>query len=273
MNEIKELFQIQDFLESINYPDHIRISKEILNFLHTKPTIYKDEIFRRLRNEEPWEYIRGTAEFCGNEFIVNRNVLIPRIETEQLVYDAISFIKSIDYPITLIDVGTGSGCIAISIAKECANISEIISTDISQEALDICKKNEEKILGKRRETRVRTNLIESIKPKHPAVITANLPYIPTNQYLKLDKSVKDYEPRLALDGGESVPDLYKNMYKQITFTTLRLFMETEESIIDEHLSVTKDYFKDYTVKKKSDLFGRDRFIYVESDSFIQPLLV
>lgn len=263
MKKLKELFEIQELLKSIKYPDYIRIATEVLEFLNNNSNISKDEVFKRLKEEQPWEYIQGYCEFCNSQFTVNRDVLIPRVETEQLVNDVIECIRNLDYPITLIDVGTGTGCIPISILKEIPNIKEVIATDISSKALEVAKRNEEKILGKKRIQWINTDLLNlSFPPSYPSVITANLPYIPTKQYLKLQKSVKDYEPRVALDGGNNVPDLYEKMYKQITFPVAQLFIETEESVINEQLKRTEDFFDGYTVQKKSDLYGRDRFIYI-----------
>ncbi len=111
-NGFEDSFYIQEVLKESGYYDISRISKEIFDFSQVE-SVELELILDRIRQQEPWEYIRGYAYFRGERYIVNRNTLIPRIETEQLVDIAISLIKENSYS-KVFDIGTGTGCIIIS---------------------------------------------------------------------------------------------------------------------------------------------------------------
>lgn len=152
----------------------------------------------------PVEYLVNISEFKGHTFYVNKDVLIPRIETETLVDLAVSRIDK-SKPVTILDLCTGSGCIGISISSilsETKTPHVLYLTDISQKALRIAKINAKKILSN--ETKVyfiQSNLFEKIPKINFDLIVSNPPYIPSKNIPHLDKSVKDFEPHLALDGG------------------------------------------------------------------------
>ncbi len=196
-------------LEEINHPDALRISKEICEFTnYSQPEI--DNIVLRLSQNEPWEYIRGYTDFDGNKIYVNRDTLIPRIETLQIL----EIFKEFEDVENVIDVGCGSGVIGISLAKRYPSL-QISFLDISKDALEVTKRNiiENKV---ETNTEVKNNdLIHDIKCKPNTIVIANLPYIPTSDYLKLDKSVKDFEPQLALDGGQDGLEIIKVLIEQL----------------------------------------------------------
>ena len=199
--DLKTLFYIQEVLKESGYYDISRISKEIFDFSKTKSTEL-ELILDRIRQQEPWEHIRGYAYFRGERYIVNKNTLIPRIETEQLVDIAISLIKENSYS-KVFDIGTGTGCIIISLAKEIENRGNKISfvaTDISTPALDIAKQNASNLKVKNINFKSE-NLINKSWLSNGILILANLPYIPSKMYQELEPSVKDYEPKIALEGG------------------------------------------------------------------------
>lgn len=165
----------------------------------------------RRRKHEPVEYITGLASFYGREFIVNRNTLIPRPATELIIE---RFIKDAQKATAVIDIGTGSGCIAVTLAGELPN-ANVIATDISSSALRAAKKNAE-----RNHVSDRIHFLRSdIFPKNLALgpapfIIANLPYIPTTMMKKLPLDVRRFEPASALDGGRDGLDYYRTLIAQ-----------------------------------------------------------
>ncbi len=266
-NNLSHIFRIQEFLENINYPGAYRIAREIVDFLDSQNYISEKEILDRLKKQEPWEYIKGHANFCGIDFKVTKDTLIPRIETEQLVSHCIGIIGKGDFK-NIIDVGTGSGCIIIStkhLLPENQKLS-CYATDISNEALLVAKENEKKITKKEEINWINTNLIENIpKLKGDSILIANLPYIPTKIYSSLDKSVLDYEPKTALDGGKDGLDKYRELFKQMIKSKIdikSLFIETETDIFKETGQLIKKFFPESKMSGIKDCFNKDRFFLV-----------
>lgn len=166
-------------------------------------------IDRRLKHE-PISYILGFKEFYGLKFLVNENVLIPRPETENLVEQILKF--SANRNLTIIDVGTGSGCIAIALAVKNPRLT-IIATDISQQALKVAKKNAKFHQVENQVKFIQSDLLAKVSQKVD-IIAANLPYIPTRNWTNLPVEIKNYEPRLALDSGKSSTNLYHKLFQQ-----------------------------------------------------------
>lgn len=265
-SNLSQIFRIQKFLEEINYPDAYRSAREISNFLNTNNQLSEDKILDRIKRGQPWEYICNYTTFCQNTFKVTRDTLIPRIESEQIVYDTQKALKNSDIK-HIIDVGTGSGCLIISLAKILKiPLYSFWATDISRKALKIAKYNEKNILNKEKIHWVKTNLIKDIpKLNGKILILANLPYIPTKQYQKLDKSVKEYEPRNALDGGKDGLKYYRKLFTQINQKQLavkHLYIETEESIFNNTKELIHSCFPDSQVEEKQDCFSKKRFLFV-----------
>lgn len=165
----------------------------------------------RLVSREPLAYITGIQSFFGLEFNVTSHVLIPRPETEILVEQAIQAADLFQRPLAIADVGTGSGCISIALAKSLSS-ARIIATDISFDALQIAKKNIQYHLVENHIQLVQINLLKGIQKKFH-VICANLPYIPTGKLSKL--SVLNHEPRLALDGGKDGLIFIKQLFQGV----------------------------------------------------------
>ena len=179
------------------------------------PPIKISKIKKNLRKRisgTPLSYITKNREFFGIDFFVNENVLIPRQESELLVEEVISFCRKHQKTnLTVVDVGTGSGALAISIAKNLANVN-VIATDISQKALQVARKNAEKIHVSKKISFLHSNLLENLKT--PAnVIVANLPYLSTSEINTLSLEVKK-EPEIALFGGENGIDLIAKLISQ-----------------------------------------------------------
>lgn len=164
---------------------------------------------KRLISGEPLQYITGVQEFMKLNFIVNKDVLIPQPDTEILVEEVIKIANKMENPIIL-DLCTGSGAIAVSLAKNIPNV-KIIATDISKKALEIAKYNA-KLNGVLNSIDfIESNLYNKIKNIKFDVIVSNPPYIATSEIQKLPKDVRQ-EPVIALDGGKDGLDFYRKIY-------------------------------------------------------------
>lgn len=165
---------------------------------------------KRLILGEPLQYVMGYQEFMKLKFLVNRNVLIPRQDTEILVEEVIKIAEKIENP-EILDLCTGSGAIAVSIAKYCKD-ARITAVDISEKAIEIAKKNAKfnGVLSKIEF--IESDMFKKLKKRKFDIIVSNPPYIPTNEILKLSKDVQN-EPKLALDGGKTGLDFYEKIAK------------------------------------------------------------
>ncbi len=158
----------------------------------------------------PIGYIFGCSMFYGRPFIVSKDVLIPRLDTETLIEKAIKVIKAKQKhgkSVKVLDIGTGSGAIAITLKKETS--AEVTATDISFEALAIAQKNADNLNANIRFAQ--SDLFENLKGEMFDVIVSNPPYIESDVIKDLQPEVKDYEPVLALDGGKDGLDFYRKI--------------------------------------------------------------
>ena len=265
-SNLSRIYRINKYLNSIGCPDSYRISKEIANYLNDNPKFSEESILKKLTQGYPWEYIQGHVLFCNLKFKVTKDTLIPRIETEQLVYDCVKLIKK-DNIKNIIDVGTGSGCIIISIASILGNFPySFYATDISCKALNIARYNEKTILKSKKIKWIENNLIEEINDiTKDTIVIANLPYIPTKQYKKLDRSVLEYEPKVALDGGENGLIYYEQLFNQLlTKESLPkiLYIETESGIFMNTKQLVQKYFPKAEINEILDCFNRKRFLKI-----------
>ncbi|OGC06710.1 protein-(glutamine-N5) methyltransferase, release factor-specific [candidate division WOR-1 bacterium RIFOXYA2_FULL_36_21] len=170
------------------------------------------EFKKRCSENEPLAYIVGHQPFMDLDFLVDRSVLIPRPETEEMVnYILKSQISDTtsQYGIKILDIGTGSGCIAITLAKYLPQ-AKVWATDTSNEALNIAKKNAKKHEVVDKIKFIEGDLFADIKEKFDIIIS-NPPYIPTSDIKTLDANVKDFEPRDALDGGKDGLDIIRKI--------------------------------------------------------------
>ena len=157
----------------------------------------------------PLGYIFGKTNFYGYDLMVNENVLIPRLDTEILIETAIKEIKSRENA-TILDIGTGSGAIAIVLNKE-TNV-KTIAVDVSEKALEVAKQNA--ITNNAEVEFIHSNLFENLGKIKVDFIVSNPPYIESSVIAGLDKEVRDNEPILALDGGEDGLDFYRVIVKE-----------------------------------------------------------
>ncbi len=163
---------------------------------------------KRLILGEPLQYITGRQEFMKLNFLVTKDVLIPRSDTEILVENVIRIAENISNPVIL-DLCTGSGAIAVSLAKYIKNV-HIYAVDISSKAIQIAKKNAELNGVKNNIDFIESNLFDKLKDKKFDIIVSNPPYIETDTIKTLSKEVQK-EPKLALDGGKDGLDFYRKI--------------------------------------------------------------
>ncbi len=160
-----------------------------------------DRFLTRRAAHEPLQYIRGTQEFFGLDFTLTSDVLIPRPETELLVEAAIEILKTKTNP-HFCEIGTGSGCISISILYEVENATAT-GADVSSNALKITKLNAEKneVIGRLK--LLKSNVFENIENEKFDLIVSNPPYVPSKDFETLQREVRDFEPQIALTDGRN----------------------------------------------------------------------
>ena len=168
------------------------------------------EMIEKRKTGDPIPYILGYKEFFGRKFFVSKNVLIPRPETEDLVEEVLTFTKGKN--LSVIDVGTGSGCIAITLKLEQPEL-KIFASDIDLQALAVARKNAIFYSLDNKISFLESNLLRKLDSEID-IIVANLPYIPTKNWIKLPNEIKNFEPRLALDSGSSKESLYQKLFVQ-----------------------------------------------------------
>ncbi len=186
-----------------------QVAKHDLEKLHA--------LVKRAGLNEPIAYLVGKTEFYSIEIEVSQDCLIPRPETELLVQRAIEFLRMRDGIQLVCDLCTGSGCIAVAIAKNFSQ-AKIIATDISDQALLIAARNVEKYNLQERIKLLSGDLFDPVIPQLDTgkfdLIVSNPPYISDIEYEKLDKNVKEYEPRIALFAGVDGLDIYKRIIEK-----------------------------------------------------------
>ena len=176
------------------------------------------DMVKRAGQNEPVAYLTGKTEFYSLELEITRDCMIPRPETELLVQRAVESLRARDGVQFICDLCTGSGCIAVAIAKNFSG-ARIIATDISDAALAVAAGNVQKHQLAERITLLCGDLFEPlIRPLDVDkfdLIVCNPPYVSSAEYDNLDKNVKDYEPRLALHAGEDGLDIYRRIVEKI----------------------------------------------------------
>lgn len=214
-----------------------------------------DKLIEERKKHVPLQYILGTQEFMGLSFIVNKHVLIPRQDTEVLVEEVLKQAKKK----RILDLCTGSGCIIISLAK-LGDLGQAWGSDISKEALLVAKENAYK--NQAAVEWIESDLFTSISGKFD-IIVSNPPYIETEVISTLSKEVRDFEPRLALDGKEDGLFFYRIIIqkaKQYLETNGMLYLEIGYNQAKQVTFLMKqEGYKQITVIK--DLSSLDRVIY------------
>lgn len=239
-----------------------------LTISEEKHTIFKNAL-NRLKHQEPIQYIIGETEFFGLPFKVNPDTLIPRPETEELVSLVVksSKIKTQNSKaLRILDIGTGTGCIAITIAKLVAN-TKVYALDISVEALKIAKQNAE--LNETNIHFLKFDILNKedwemeFKDLEFDIIVSNPPYVRTLEKSEMKDNVLKHEPELALFVEDNNPLIFYRTICEFAQRYLKkeglLFFEINQYLSGEMLQLLKDYhFKNRVLKK--DIFGNDRIV-------------
>jgi release factor glutamine methyltransferase len=240
--------------------------------------IFKDFVARRCKHE-PVSYITGRKEFYGLDYAVDKCVLIPRVETELIVDKALSILRSqAKNNFTLLDIGTGSGCIIVSVltaavASGLKNIRAAYACDISAGAIRIARKNA-------RQHGVSASLdflfcdqkkaLQKMKDVDRIIITANLPYISPKDYTKLQPDVKRYEPKLALTAGDNGLQLIYRLLDVFAplshnTTSFYLLLEADPKQMRSIASYAHRLMEGIDIHTLEDLRGKKRMIIVSKN--------
>lgn len=216
----------------------------------------------RLLQREPLQYVLGTADFMGHLLRVDRRVLIPRPETEQLVERVLADpeLRKTASP-RVADAGTGSGCIAIALAAALPD-ARLVATDLSQDALDLARDNARRIGVEARIEFHRGDLLDRMEPGSLDVVVSNPPYVTADDWQQLEPEVRLFEPRQALDGGVDGLDVVRRLVAQalgVLRAGGRLFVEIGDEQGGEAKALTEAAgFMNVDVCR--DLSGKDRIL-------------
>lgn len=228
--------------------------------ISTEAGVLFKKALEALKKEIPIQYILGETEFYGLRFIVNRHTLIPRPETEELV-EWILETADITAPLQIIDIGTGTGCIPITLAKHLPN-ARLFAIDISKEALRIAKQNA--ILNNVKLHFTEKNILKTTTlPQKFDIIISNPPYVRELEKVDIKKNVLDNEPHIALFVEDDNPLLFYDKIADLAIEHLTknglLYFEINQYLGTETVEILhKKGFKNIDLKK--DVFGKDRMI-------------
>lgn len=217
-------------------------------------------LFKRCKGM-PVQYITGRQEFMGLDFHVEPGVLIPRHDTEILVETVTGLGNDMGNNLKILEIGTGSGCIAVSLAYY-ISYSFVTAVDISETALDIARFNAIKHGVAGRIAFMRSNLFEKVNITGFDIIVSNPPYLQRREIPALQKEVRDFEPVLALEGGEDGLDFYRSIIEKAPLYLKQrgcLALEAGINQADSIKGLMKRSFEDICIKK--DLAGIDRVVY------------
>lgn len=234
--------------------DSVFSKSEILNW---------NAILEKLKIQIPIQYIIGTTHFYGLEFIVDENVLIPRPETEELVDWIVKLNSKLSKKknLKILDIGTGSGCIAVSLAKNIPN-SEVFAIDVSEKVLAIAKKNA--ILNKVPVTFLHKNILETkdLNQKFD-IIVSNPPYVRNLEKAEIKPNVLDNEPHLALFVPDNDPLIFYKKIAELAAANLnpngQLFFEINQYLGKETQELL-EYIGLKNIELRKDIYGNDRMI-------------
>lgn len=221
-----------------------------------------NDIVIELKTQKPIQYILGETFFYDLRFQVDENTLIPRPETEELVALILASNKETNKKIKVLDIGTGSGCIAISLAKNLPN-AHLFALDVSEKAIEIAQKNAK--YNDVSITFLHQNILETVNlNKQFDIIVSNPPYVRNLEKSEINKNVLDYEPHLALFVEDNDALLFYKKIAQLAKKNLnqngQLFFEINQYLAKETVELIKDLgFKN--IKLHQDIYGNDRMIF------------
>ena len=222
-----------------------------------------EALLKRRLAHEPVAYITGHREFFGLDFEVSPAALIPRPETETLVELTLAFAREHRGDITIADIGTGAGTIAISLASQLAS-ARITATDVSQEALELARRNAKQLgVSERIDFRPGDLLWPLESPVE--ILVANLPYVTTAQWQPMPPEIREHEPHSALDGGVDGLDIIRRLLNDAPSRLApngALFCEIGDWQGDTVRSLAAKAFPNARIEVHPDLAGRDRVLAV-----------
>ena len=258
--EIESFFHI--IAEFLHLKKRIDLALEP-NFSITKNEVEKwNSIVAELKQEKPIQYVLGETEFYGLRFLVNENTLIPRQETEELVDLILSKNSKKEIPNSkILDIGTGTGCIAISLAKNLPN-AKVYALDVSEKALEIAKQNAE--INKVSVEFLHQSILETEDLKQEFdIIVSNPPYVRNLEKVEIKKNVLEYEPHLALFVEDTNALLFYRKIAQLAQKNLsengKLYFEINQYLGKETVELLENLaFKNIQLIK--DIYGNDRMI-------------
>jgi release factor glutamine methyltransferase len=245
---------------------------ELLANLHLELTEEQEAEFKMYVFQhgegKPVQHITGKEEFYGREFQVNCHVLIPRPETEELVWHTLQMINMhfpADKPLTLADVGTGSGAIAVTMKLENPEL-DVYAVDLSEQALQTARAN-----GERLQASIHWLLGDLLTPfllseQKLDILLSNPPYIPLADKRALSPVVSDHEPELALFGGEDGLDLYRRFCEQLPYVMNShaiIGFEVGTGQGEVVANLLKEVFPQAAVEVKLDINGKDRMVFAK----------
>lgn len=231
-------------------------------YIHPEDNL--EEAIKRLEDGEPVQYIVGDVDFYGNIIKVNKNVLIPRRETEELVEKTMEYIKKLfpNQDINILDIGTGSGCIPITLKKYFPK-SNVSAVDISKEALEVAVDNSQ--INDVNINFIHSNLFENVSGKYHCIIS-NPPYIKEDE--EIMDIVKNNEPHLALYAPNNGLFFYEEILKKANQYLEEKFIiafEIGETQGQDILNIAGKYFPRSKVVLEKDLQHLDRFIFIVNE--------
>ena len=237
---------------------------ELLNHLEEEVPEEKVELLKKeikaLEENIPLQYVLGHINFYGNEFYIDERVLIPRFETEELVENTIKYInKYFPEPVDIIDLGTGSGVIGLTLEKKVSTKS-VDLIDISKEALEVTHINCEKLSSKA--NIIESDMFSSVEKKYDVIIS-NPPYIKTEE--EIESIVKENEPHIALYAGPNGLDCYQKILENIKYHMKErclIAFEIGYTQKEDLKQLISKYLPTSKVEVKKDLSGKDRMIFI-----------
>ena len=259
--EIESFFYI--VLEAFHQMKRIDFAMQPEFELDVMQLLQWETVLSQLKEQKPIQYILGETTFFGLPFYVNENTLIPRPETEELVDWILSNnpITKTTSPLKILDIGTGTGCIAISLAKNLPN-AEVYALDVSDKALEVAKRNA-------KNNNVKVNFMhQSILETQDLgmqfdIIVSNPPYVRNLEKKEINKNVLDYEPHLALFAEDNDALLFYRKIVQLALINLsnngEIYFEINQYLGQEMINLLENnHFKNIELRK--DIYGNDRMI-------------
>ena len=269
-NQLKKIY---DERESENISDWVfeNVTGQKRWERRNNPNELKEAYFNQLQNylqqllvQKPVQYVLNEAWFYKMKFFVNENVLIPRPETEELVEWIIKNVRRTTYDVrcTILDIGTGSGCIPVSLKRELHN-TNVTAIDVSEKALQVAKKNAESLDAKIDFLKI-DFLNENNWKALPQfdIIVSNPPYIPFQEKEKLAKNVTAFEPGIALFVENKNPFIFYKKISAFAKSHLKQNGKIYVEVHEEYANQVKDIFEDagFISEIKKDIYGKERMV-------------